>query len=432
MDSTTTSESSSVPLSDVSLRDVPTKLLLKLPWELLRRPEQVPPPGDWLTWLILAGRGFGKTRTGAEYVKEHHSRYRRWILAGATASDVRDIMIEGESGILAISSGPEYPRYEPSKSRLTWPNGSMALLLTADEPDRFRGKQAEAAWADEVAAWRYPEAWDQLQLGLRLGARPRQVVTTTPRPTPLIKALVADPFTVVTGGSTYANRANLAPDFYRQIVSKYEGTRLGRQELYAEILSDIEGALWRRDQIRYGNAPLHGKDGQLVPDYLRIVVAIDPAVSYGAESDETGIVVSAKGADGNGYVLDDLSGRLSPTEWARRAMGAYELYKADAIVAEVNNGGDLVESNLRAHGYLGAYIPVHASRGKRVRAEPIAGRYEQGKVIHLRQFVELEDQMCNFTVDGVGSSPDRVDALVWGQTELFMAATYGSDFSMVG
>jgi phage terminase large subunit-like protein len=363
-------------------------------------------------------------------VKENHGLYRRWIIAGATASDVRDIMIEGESGILSISTGQDRPRYEPSKSRLTWPNGSTALLLTADEPDRFRGKQSEAAWADEIASWRYPEAWDQLQFGLRLGPRPRQLATTTPRPTPLIKRLVADPTTAVTRGSTYENRANLAPDFFRQIVSRYEGTRLGRQELHAEILDDVEGALWHRDLIRYGRAPLHGKDGSLVDDFLRVVVAIDPAVSYGPESDETGIVVSAKGADGLGYVLDDQSGRLSPSEWAKRAMASYDEHEADAIVAEVNNGGDLVESNLRAHGFTGAYIAVHASRGKRVRAEPIAGRYEQGKVLHLRQFVELEDQMCNFTIDAA-TSPDRVDALVWGMTELFMAETSGSDFSMI-
>ena len=427
----TMSASSSVPPSDESWRDVPTKVLLGLPWDLLRRPEQRPPPGDWLTWLILAGRGYGKTRTGAEWVRENHGRYRRWIIAGATASDVRDIMVEGESGILAVSGrGPDRPKYEPSKSRLSWPNGSQALLLTADEPDRFRGKQSEAAWADEVASWRYPEAWDQLQFGLRLGPRPRQLVTTTPRPTALIKRLVADPSTVVTKGSTYDNRANLAPDFFRQIVSRYEGTRLGRQELHAEILSDIEGALWQRDLIRYGRAPLHGVRGELVDDYLRIVVAIDPAVSYGAESDETGIIVGGKGADGLGYVLDDQSGRLSPTEWARRAMTAYDDHQADAIVAEVNNGGDLVEANLRAHGFTGAYIAVHASRGKRIRAEPVAGRYEQGKIIHLRQFVELEDQMCNFTLDS-NTSPDRVDALVWAMTELFQAETSGSDFSMI-
>ncbi len=400
-----------------------------MPWWALRRPEQKPPPGDWLTWLILAGRGWGKTRTGAEWVQSNHSRYGRWILAGATASDVRDIMIEGESGILNISGG-DRPRYEPSKSRLSWADGSLALLLSADEPDRFRGKQAEAAWADELAFWRYPEAWDQLQLGLRLGTRPRQIVTTTPRPTPLIKRLAADPTTFMTRGSTYDNRPNLATDFFRQIVSRYEGTRLCRQELHAEILSDVEGALWRRDMIRYGPAPLHGAGGELVPDYLRVIVAVDPAVTYGPESDETGIIVAGKGSDGRGYVIDDVSGRFSPNEWAKRAIVVHDEYKADAIVAEVNNGGDLVEANLRASGFQQAYRAVHASRGKRIRAEPIANKYEQGRVTHLRPFVELEDQLCNFTPDTL-VSPDRLDALVWAFTELFSAEDDGLQFSMI-
>ena len=400
-----------------------------MPWHLVARKEQRPPTGDWLTWLILAGRGWGKTRTGAEWVQANHTRYRRWILAGATASDVRDIMIEGESGILAIS-GADRPRYEPSKSRLSWADGSLALLLSADEPDRFRGKQAEAAWVDELATWRYPDAWDQLQLGLRLGPRPRQIVTTTPRPTALIKRLAADSTTHVTHGSTYENRPNLAADFFRQIVSRYEGTRLGRQELHAEILSDVEGALWRRDMITYRPAPLHGVSGELVPDYLRVVVAIDPAVTYGPDSDETGIIVAAKGSDGRGYVLDDQSGRFSPNEWAKRAIAAYQEHKADAIIAEVNNGGDMVEANLRAAGFADAYRAVHASRGKRIRAEPISGRYEQGKISHLRPFVELEDQLCNFTPD-TNVSPDRLDALVWAFTELFGAETGGEQFSMI-
>lgn len=340
-------------------------------------------------------------------------------------------MVEGESGILAISRD-DRPRYEPSKSRLSWSNGAIALLMSADEPDRFRGKQSEAAWADELASWRYPEAWDQLQLGLRLGPRPRQIVTTTPRPTALVRRLALDSTTAITRGSTYDNRPNLAPDFFRQIVSRYEGTRLGRQELHAELLTDIEGALWKREMIRYDRPPLKGHPGsEPIPDYVRIVVAIDPAVTYGPDSDETGIIVAAKGPDARGYVLDDLSGRFSPDDWAKRAIAAYDEYKADAIVAEVNNGGDLVENLLRGRGWRGAYKAVHASRGKRTRAEPISGLYEQGRVSHLRAFSELEDQLCNFTPETL-TSPDRLDALVWAFTDLMLGSTSsGADFSMI-
>ena len=385
---------------------------------MLARDNQLPPDGDWLVWLILAGRGFGKTRSGAEWIQEQSRSHQRIILAGATASDLRDIMVEGESGVMAIARSPHRPHYEPSKSRLVWPNGSTAVLLSADEPDRFRGKQAEVAWADELASWRYPEAWDQLMLGLRLGQRPRVIVTTTPRPTKLIKALVASETTHVTRGSSYANRANLAPDFFRQIVSKYEGTRLGRQELYAEILDDVPGALVTREMLVYGDAPLSAQAGTVKPTYQRVVVAIDPAVSYGPESDETGIIVAAKGIDQRGYVLDDVSGRYSPHDWAQAAIRMFSEYQADAIVGEVNNGGDMVESTLRNAGFAGRFLAVHASRGKRTRAEPISGMYEQGKISHRRAFTELEDQWCNFTPDSP-ISPDRVDACVWAFTELF-------------
>ena len=389
-----------------------------LPWRILARDNQREPAGDWLVWLILAGRGFGKTRTGAEWVSQKAHDHGFLILAGATASDLRDVMIEGESGVIRIAKPDWRPRYEPSKARLTWPNGATAILMSADEPDRFRGKQSEVVWADELAAWRYPDAWDQLLLGLRLGPRPRALVTTTPRPTRLIQSLVAAPTTRTVRGSSYDNRDNLAPDFLDQIISRYEGTRLGRQEIYAEILTDVPGALVSREMIRYGEAPLTAVNGVVQPTYTRVVVAIDPAVSYGPDSDETGIVVCAKGIDGRGYVLDDLSGRYSPGEWARKALAASEEYRADAIVGEVNNGGDLVEANLRNNGFGGRYLAVHASRGKRVRAEPIAGLYEQGKVSHRRPLADLEDQWCNFTPDSL-DSPDRLDACVWGMTELF-------------
>ena len=430
MASTTTRSTPSETPSWRSLADVPTHVLLKLPWELLRRPEQTPPDGDWLTWLILAGRGWGKTRTGAEWVQENVTRYGRWLLAGRTSGDLRDIMIEGESGILRIARDPHRPTYEPSKRRLVWPNGAVAALRSADEPEGFRGLQAEAVWADELAAWEYPEAWDQLQLGVRLGSRPRQVVTTTPRPTKIIRDLLADEGTVATRGSTYDNRANLAPDFFRQIVKRYEGTRLGRQELHAEILDDIPGALWTRETIRIFPPPRIQRHGELELDLARVVVAIDPAVTSGEDSDETGIVVAGLDVTGKGHVLADRSCRLGPDGWARRAIQSYRDFGADRIVAEVNNGGDMVESVLRAVDPNIPYTAVHASRGKRIRAEPVAALYEQGKVTHAEPFPELEDQLCTFTPES-GESPDRLDALVWAITHLMLGQSVGGDFSLV-
>jgi phage terminase large subunit-like protein len=309
----------------------------------------------------------------------------------------------------------------------------VAVLRSADEPEGFRGLQGEASWVDELAAWEHPEAWEQLQLGIRLGDQPRQVVTTTPRPTPLIKELLSDPGTIATRGSTYDNRANLSPKFFRDIVTRYEGTRLGRQELHAEILDDLPGALWTRSMLRVGAAPLRYSPGESepTPEYRRIVVAIDPAVTYGPESDETGIVGAGVGIDGMGYVLDDQSGRFSPLDWARRAIALHDDLKADAIVGETNNGGDLIEQTLRSAGFQGRFIKVTASRGKRVRAEPVAALYEQGRILHVRMFAELEDQLCTFTPESV-VSPDRLDALVWAFTELMLEPSYSGDqFSMI-
>lgn len=430
MDSTITRRPLSETPSWANLADVPTHVLRSLPWELLRRDEQTPPPGDWLTWLILAGRGWGKTRTGAEWVQENVPRYGRWILAGRTSGDLRDIMIEGESGILRIAREPWRPHYEPSKRRLVWPNGAVAVLRSADEPEGFRGLQAEAVWADELAAWEYPEAWDQLQLGVRLGVRPRQVVTTTPRPTRIIRDLLADEGTIATRGSTYDNRANLAPDFFRQIVSRYEGTRLGRQELHAEVLDDVPGALWTRDTIRVFPPPRILRKGEHELDLARVVVAIDPAVSVGEDSDETGIVVAGVDVGGHGHVLADRTCRLGPDGWARRAIQAYRDFGADRIVAEVNNGGDMVESVLRAVDPNIPYTAVHASRGKRIRAQPVAALYEQGRVTHAEVFPELEDQLCTFTPES-GESPDRLDALVWCITHLMLGSSVSGDFSLV-
>ena len=329
-------------------------------------------------------------------------------------------MVEGESGILAISPEWERPRYEPSNRRLVWPNGAIATTYSAEEPERLRGPQHDAAWCDEIAAWRYPEAWDMLMFGLRLGPDPRVVVTTTPKPIKIIRELIADPTTVITRGSTYDNRANLAPAFLQQIVRKYEGTRLGRQELNAEILDDVPGALWSRALIEETRWQVHRN----TPDLVRIVVAIDPAVSTGEDADETGIIVAGKDADGHGYVLADQSGRYAPTEWARAAIGLYRQYKADRIVAEVNNGGDMVEATVRTVDANVSYAKVHASRGKVMRAEPVAALYEQHRVHHVGAFPTLEDQQCGFAADfdraSAGFSPDRVDALVWALTDLLV------------
>lgn len=381
-------------------------------WRYWARPDQLPPSGDWRTWLILAGRGWGKTRTGAEWVRAEVEANRRGRLAliGATAADVRDVMIEGESGILACSRPTFRPTYEPSKRRVSWPNGAIATAYSADEPDRLRGPQHDGAWPDELAAWRYPEALDMLMFGLRLGSDPRSVVTTTPRPTKLIRGLIAAPTTAVTTGSTYDNLANLAPAFAEQIIRKYEGTRLGRQELLAEILTDVPGALWTWAMLD-NKAP--------APDMTRVVVAIDPAVTSGEDSDETGIVVCGLGVDGRGYLLADRSCRLSPDGWARRAVAAYDEFSADLVVAEVNNGGDLVEQTIRTVRRTIPYKKVHASRGKQTRAQPVAALYEQGRVSHVEAFPDLEEQLTSWTPES-GTSPDRLDALVWALTELML------------
>jgi predicted phage terminase large subunit-like protein len=408
-------------LTDKQARELEEEL--RRDWSRWARANQLPPAGDWRTWLLLAGRGFGKTRTGAETVRAfvESGRATRVALVAPTAADARDVMVEGESGILAISPPWARPHYEPSKRRLTWPNGALATLYSADEPERLRGPQHDLAWADELGSWRYPTAWDMLMLGLRLGRDPRAIVTTTPKPSRLIRELVKNPTTSITRGSTYDNRANLAPAFIEQIISKYEGTRLGRQELYADLLEDVPGALWSRDIIDAARAT------EPLPDMRRVVVAIDPAVTSGEDSDETGIIVAGLGQDGLAYVLADRSCRASPDTWAQRAIDAFDEYKADRVIAEVNNGGDLVENVLRTVRARVPYKAVHASRGKRVRAEPVAALYEQGRVKHALDSPALEDQMATFVPDNSSGSPDRVDALVWALTELMLASPQPSD-----
>lgn len=387
-------------------------------WRFWARPDQIAPEGNWRVWLIMAGRGFGKTRCGSEWVHEQIRQGRERIaLVGETKADVRDVMVEGESGILA-TAGRNRPLYEPSKRRLTWPNGAIGVCYSGDEPDQLRGPQHDAAWLDELAKYRYAEeTWSNLDLGLRLGESPQAVITTTPRPVQIMRELVADELVTVTRGSTYDNLQNLAESFAKRIVERYEGTRLGRQELHAEILDDVVGALWSREMIdahRLRETP---------PHFERIVVGVDPAVTSGEDADETGILVA--GMIGNrGYVVEDLSGQYTPQEWAIQAIKAYYKYNADRIVAEVNQGGDMVEHTIRTVDRNVSYKAVRAARGKILRAEPIAALYEQGRIHHCGTFAALEDQLCMYTHDS-RESPDRLDALVWALTDLMIGKNDG-------
>lgn len=403
---------------------------LKWKWEFWARPNQLEPEGDWNTWLILAGRGFGKTRIGSETIRAwacgstplSGGRYKRIALVAETGADARDVMVEGESGILACHPKDFRPEYQKTNRKLTWPNGAVAYTYNATEPDQLRGPQHDAGWVDELAKFQYmQDTWDQLQFGMRLGLHPKILVTTTPRPLPLIKKLIADEDTFVTRGSTLDNEANLAKSTIKQLYDRYGGTRIGRQELEGEILSDIPGALWSRSSIDNNRL-------REVPDSLeRVIVAVDPAASSNEGSDENGIVVVglARDKDGyaRGYVLEDATLRGSPEEWAKTAARMYRKWQADKIVAEKNNGGEMVESVIKAVDRSLPVKLVHASRGKIVRAEPISALYEQDRVHHVGRFDELEDQMCLFSVDNIRNentgSPDRVDALVWGLTEIF-------------
>jgi phage terminase large subunit-like protein len=341
-------------------------------------------------------------------------------------------MVEGETGILSVHPRDFRPLYEPSKRRLTWPNGAVATLFNAVEPDQLRGPQQDLAWSDELAKWRYArETWDMLQFGLRLGDAPQQIITTTPKPVPVLKEIMASSDTVVTRGSTYANRANLAPSFFSQVVRKYEGTRLGRQELNAEILEEAEGALWSRELIERNRKPFT-TDDELRETMKRIVVALDPAVSSDDDSAEHGIVVCGLGHDGHGYVLEDLSIRGTPDAISRRAIAAYDRWQADRVVGEVNNGGEWIGQTIattaKAMHQEGqrkspevAYKSVHASRGKQTRAEPVSALDEQGRIHHVGSFPEMEDQMCEWEPLSGQRSPDRLDARVWGFTELMLS-----------
>lgn len=396
---------------------------LDLCWPVWARDDQLPPDGDaWRVWLILGGRGAGKTRAGAEWVRSlamggalaDGVPARRIALVGETAADVRNVMVEGVSGILAVHRHGTRPDWQPSRWRLVWPNGAVAELFSADEPDQLRGPQFDAAWADEVGKWRHAaDTFDMLQMTLRIGSRPRLAVTTTPRRIALIRRMLDDPATVVSRAATRANSAHLAEGFLAEMERRYGGTSLGRQELDGELLEDRDDALWTRAIIeaqRVGTAP----------PLARIVVAIDPPASASANG-SCGLVAVGIAGDGHLYVLADRTiAAARPAQWAAEAVALYHRLGADRLVAEVNQGGDMVEAVLREIDNNLPVTKVRATHGKWVRAEPVAALYEQGRVSHVGRFPALEDQLCDFTTAGLsdGRSPDRLDALVWAVSSL--------------
>jgi phage terminase large subunit-like protein len=421
---------------------------LQYEWEFWARPEQLPPDKlpngkDWLVWLVLAGRGFGKTRLAVEWIRRFAFDHpgSRIAIVGRTASDVRGTMLEGPSGLLTISPPWFMPVHEPSKMKITWPNGSVALTFSAEEPKGLRGPQFNAAWCDELASWPMlgseedaskgvPFAWTQLEYGMRLPGEvpPQVVVTTTPRPVRIIRDLLKDTSVATTRGSMFDNAANLAPEYVERMRQKWDGTRLGRQELYAEVLEDIEGALWSHDMIEESRITL---DDAVKIEFMRIVVAIDPSGSAKKEADEAGIVVAGvakcpfcPGAlEPHGFVIEDISGRYSPNDMGHKAIEAYYRRGADRLVAEDNFGGQLIDDLIHLIDPSIAYKSVHASRGKIVRAEPIAALYERRRVHHIGMFAKLEDELCTFTPTEP-KSPGRLDALVWALTDLMIGAPY--------
>jgi phage terminase large subunit-like protein len=412
---------------------------LKYNWEFWARPEQMAPLGnDWNVWFINAGRGFGKTRAGVEWVREQVKLGKKRIAAVAsTNSDIERVMVKGESGFLNCCfagdktyKGKEmgFPEWSPTKRSLSWANGAKVEFYSAEEPERLRGPQFEAAWCDELAAWNKDQGtWDMLQFCLRLGKHPRICVTTTPKPTKLVRTILKDskgddPKVVITSGSTFDNSANLAPTYLEAVKAQYEGTRLGKQELYAEMLEEAEGALWTTDTL--DGCQIARKD---LPLLNRIIVAIDPAVTANAESDLTGIVVAGIDVNGHGYMLGDYTDKLSPQGWASKAISLYYQFGADCVVAEVNQGGDMVRQTIHGEDDTIPFKAVRASRGKYARAEPISALYERGLIFHVRDpedetanLNELETQMRTWEPLGSIGSPDRLDACVWAFTDLMM------------
>ena len=407
---------------------------VKREWRINALDHQKQPQGDdWTTWLILGGRGAGKTRAGAEWIRAMVNGRSNWgrandngdrsnkagaiALVAETYADAREVMIDGPSGIVACAPAPSRPAYEASRRRLVWPNGAVAHCFSAEDPDGIRGYQFDAAWSDELAKWRYAEeTWSNLQLALRLGSRPRQIATTTPRPIGLIKRLMAAKTTAVTRATTYDNRANLSDAFFTEIAAAYEGTALGRQELLGEIIDDVAGALWNWAMIEAARIAHY-------PPLARIVVAVDPPASTGEGADECGIIVAGVAATQSesrvAYVLADRSAAgLSPRQWADRAVAAFHQFEADRIVVEVNQGGDMAKAVIAQADPAAPVRGVHATRGKRLRAEPVAALYERARVRHVGAFAKLEEQMTNYVGDG--KSPDRLDALVWALTDLML------------
>lgn len=395
-------------------------------WHFWSRQDQKPAEPPKPTWLVLGGRGAGKTRTGAEWVKGMalgHPPFAdvktgRIALIGETQGQVRDVMIEGVSGLLSIHTRWERPTWSPSLRRLQWPNGAIAQVFSAEDPEGLRGPQFGAAWSDELAKWpNLQECWDMLQFGLRLGDHPRQIITTTPRPVPLIKRLLVEPNVAVSRAKTADNRFNLAAEFVRTVTQTYGGTRLGRQELDGEIVEESADALWTRAMIELARE-------REAPTLARIAVAIDPPASSSQRADRCGLVVAGVDRDGLGHVLEDATmAGARPHEWAQKAVALYRRHEADALVVEINQGGEMVESVIREVDAGVPVISVRATRGKYLRAEPVAALYAQGRVRHAGAFPELEDEMCAFGPSGLesGRSPDRLDALVWALTHLMLA-----------
>lgn len=388
-----------------------------------RPPELAPNGAPWLTWLMIGGRGAGKTRAGAEWIRAQalglapfaSAPVERIALVGETEHDAREVMIEGVSGLLAVHATHERPTWSPSRKRLEWTNGAVAQAFSAEDPESLRGPQFGCAWSDEIAKWRYAEAaFDMLQFGLRLGSQPRQLITTTPRPTALLKRLMTDSASVVTHAATQANAFNLAPTFLQGVMARYAGTRLGRQELDGEIIEDRPDALWSR-------ALLESCRVRETPPLQRIVVAVDPPATSGKRADACGIVAAGITDGGIVYVIaDDTVSGATPSLWAAKAIALWRRVEADALVAEINQGGEMVKAVIGEVDTSVPVIPVRATRAKWVRAEPVAALYEQGRVKHAGSFAALEDEMCDFAVSGLSSnrSPDRLDALVWAVSSL--------------
>ena len=402
-------------LTSLSESEIESRLL-RLKWINMARPKQLTPHGEWSIWLILAGRGWGKTLTGAQDMAWFglSNPESRIAIIAPTFADGRDTCVEGESGLLSILNDETIANYNRSLGEVVLHNGSRFKTFSADSPERLRGPQHHRAWCDELGSWKYTETWDQLMFGLRLGQNPKVVITTTPKPIPIIKELAKRKDVHVTSGSTFENEKNLADSAVIALRERYAGTRLGRQELFAEILEDVEGSLWSRDMLQSAMLKFNEK----LPDFKRVVVAVDPAVTANKDSNETGIVICATDHKGQYYVLNDISGVYTPDTWAKKTVEAYESYKADKVIAEVNNGGDLVQKVVKTVDPNVNYKAVRATRGKFVRAEPIAALYEQKRVKHVNRFSLLEDQLCTYNPEITSISPDRLDALVWGLTEL--------------